>query len=131
MKINPYFAANEVAFGSAQSTVITRFGQPLCVGNSYLGDIEFEYRNATFRFCPESQELIEVTADSPILFLENLAVRYEVLLEFLRENDEGLFERIGFFVSPKYGIAFDPDHPSYVSAFPKSELAWWQDKPNK
>ena len=48
------------------------------------------------------------------------------LLIAIRDNDSAAFERAGFLVSPRYGIAFVPDEPGWLTALARHCLPQWE-----
>ena len=126
MKVIPYQSVNAIEFLATKSSVLSRLGQPAKQGLSRTGNIELNYKQITFRFSQKTLEFIEATANAPVIFLENVAVEFEVLQRFLEAHDPTSFSVVGFYVSPRFGIAFDPNQPSFVTAFPESELFSWR-----
>ena len=43
---------------------------------------------------------------TPVLHLDQVAVPFTALAGFIRSQDPEVFERAGFLVSPRYGLAF-------------------------
>jgi hypothetical protein len=125
MKVEPYAAIDGVHFGSDQATVTAALGRPDRISQGRDGGTELNYPQLTARFA--SDKLVEVTVDSKAITLGSVIVLFERLEPFLKENDESVFDCMGFIVSPKYGIAFDPEFPSWVTVFPKERLAVWQE----
>ena len=78
-----------------------------------------------FRF-QDCGRLEEVTAQAPVLHLGTAAVPFSLLEEFIRDHDALMFERAGFVVSPSFGLAFDPQCPSWVTALARHCIAEWK-----
>ena len=124
MRVEPYAAIGDVSFGSTQVMVTEVLGKPEQIARSRDGEIELSYPHLTARFA--NDKLVEVSADAKTISLGSVVVQFEKLRDFLQQNDDSVFDCIGFLVSPKYGIAFDPEFPSWVTAFPKERLLVWQ-----
>jgi len=126
MRVNPYISVNDILFGSSKSLILDVLGQPIRLGKSRIGDIEMTYDDIIFRLSPDTLELIEVSANAPVLLVENEIGKFEDLPVFLEKNDPDAFQTHGFYVSTRFGIAFDPYFPSWVTAFPSTALSFWQ-----
>jgi len=55
-----------------------------------------------------------------------VSVSFKMLGPYLRQHDKGVFERVGFVVSPVLGIALDPHFSSWVTTFARERLSSWQ-----
>lgn len=126
MKIAPLHGVGTLEFGSNQADCISTLGAPVRETTSRLGEKEFHYPHAIYRFS-QNNNLVEVTLDASLVELENKFIPFPLLANFLEQNDHESFETVGFIVSPKFGIAFDPQCPSWVTAFPKESITKWQD----
>jgi hypothetical protein len=62
----------------------------------------------------------------PVLSVGNVSVPFAALADFVHEQDDASFERAGFIVSPRYGIAFDPSCPSWVTALARHCIDTWR-----
>jgi hypothetical protein len=124
MRITPLTKVNDIAFGSSQEMLISIVGEPNQIRTNSLGLVELCFQSATYRF--GSCGLEEATLNAPVIEIENISVAFGILSSFLREHDPNCFEKLGFFVSPAYGVAYDPDCPFWVTAFPQSAVALWQ-----
>lgn len=120
----PLTAANNIEFGVSQHVVEKRLGQPLRRLTDRLGRVEIHYSSAIYRF--EGSSLEEISLDAPVVELGAVAVKFEDLAAFLQKNDPSCFERVGFLVSPRYGLAHDPAFASWVTAFPSSQAEVWR-----
>jgi hypothetical protein len=58
--------------------------------------------------------------------IDNLSVPFENLAELLRRQDVDSFERAGFLVSPRYGLAFDPHEPFWITALARHCIGEWE-----
>ena len=78
-----------------------------------------------YRF-QDSGRLEEITTRAAVLHLGAVAVPFGALDAFVRAHDGGMFERAGFLVSPRYGIAFVPGEPCWVTALARHCLGAWE-----
>jgi hypothetical protein len=53
-------------------------------------------------------------------------VPFASLEAFVCEHDPLSFRRAGFVVSPRFGLAFDPSEPAWVTALARHCLAEWR-----
>jgi hypothetical protein len=124
MKFKPYESIGVAKFGDSQSEVIAKLGKPDRETVNRLGQVEISYPSVTYRFRAE-QGLVEVSIDAPTVELENVSILFSSLMRFMRERDVETFEKVGFTVSPKLGIAIDPEYPSWVTIFAKNQILSW------
>lgn len=125
MTLQPYASAHGVPFSITREELRRQRGHPGREARNEVGLDEMDYGNVVFRF-QDSGRLEEVTAQSPVLHLGALAVPFATLAAFLREHDPQLFERAGFLVSPRYGLAYDPNDPHWVTALAAHCLDEWR-----
>lgn len=126
MKLQPFTAVDDVPFSSSWKEVVFSHGKPLMEGRNGGGLNELDYGDVVFRF-EDSGRLEEVSAQSPVLYLDNIAVPFSSLAHFVRTNDPSSFERDGFLISPQFGLAFEPDNPNWVTALAEHCLDEWRD----
>jgi len=124
MDIEPYTRVNGLAFGSSESTVVLALGTPTRSRKSRIGWMELIYDKLVARL--SEGQLVEMTADAPATNVAGELVHFADLARFLKQKDDAAFEQVGFVVSPKYGIAFDPAFPSWVTAFQRGNLPHWR-----
>lgn len=110
----------------SQNAVIDLFGIPEKEKKSRSGLIELHYANACYRFDGNTKLLIEITADCSVVEFEVASLPFKRLAHYLKQQDPDLFEKVGFVVSPKFGVALDPDFSSWVTVFSKQQLLRWQ-----
>jgi hypothetical protein len=125
MKLQPFTSVNGVPFSVSREEVLRVRGQPVREGRSDVGLNEFDYEDMVFRF-QDCGRLEEVTAQAPVLNLGTVAVPFGSLERFIQGTDPCAFERAGFVVSPMFGLAFDPQCPSWVTALAEHCIAEWQ-----
>lgn len=125
MKLQPYSQVDTVPFTATPDDVRQMFGRPSRAGRNNIELDEMDYGSVVFRF-QEGGRLEEVTKRAPIVHLGDVAVPFHVLEAFVREHDPNAFERAGFIVSPRFGLAFAPDCPSWVTALAEHCLPQWR-----
>ena len=121
----PYKSINEIPFDSRESEVIERFGLPDSTGVNSIGLKEYDYGESIYRFDSRGK-LVEVTVNLEELALDSQVVKFCELEGYLTKNDVGIFNKYGFLVSPKFGLAFDPDHKHWITFFREAELEDWR-----
>ncbi|WP_367065071.1 hypothetical protein [Oryzisolibacter sp. LB2S] len=125
MHLTPYAAVNGMPFTATRADVIRARGQPCSEERNEVGLTALDYGAVVFRF-QDCGRLEEVTARAEVLHLGAVAVPFRSLAAFVRHCDGKAFERAGFLVSPRYGIAFVPTQPCWVTALARHCLAQWQ-----
>jgi hypothetical protein len=125
MRIEPYESLGVAKFGESQSAVIAKLGKPDKETINRLKQIELSYPNAVYRF-KDHGGLVESSIHYSAVQLNCVSVLFPALVGYLRENDKDTFEKAGFTVSPKFGIAIDPEYPSWITIFAKGQLALWK-----
>jgi len=63
---------------------------------------------------------------APVVYFGHVDVPFAGLEEFVRGEDASMFERAGFLVSPKFGLAFDPHCPTWVTALAAHCIDTWR-----
>lgn len=124
MHLSPYQSVNGTAFTATRADVLHAHGQPRSEERNNVGLTALDYCAVVYRF-QDNGRLEEVTARAPVLHLGNVAVTFANLAAFVRANDAAAFERAGFLVSPRYGIAFVPGEPCWVTALARHCLPQW------
>ena len=125
MNFEAYQSFKSSPFNSNKDELIERFGNPSREKVNNLGWKELDYENFILRL-DESGNFVEATSNETVLEVNQKKIDFRDLQDFLKKNDEDTFESYGFVVSPKFGIAFDPHHESWVTFFRKSELVNWK-----
>jgi hypothetical protein len=125
MRLTPYVSVDATPFAASRRDLLTARGAPASTTRNSVGLHEMDYGSVVFRF-QDSGRLEEVTQQAPVLHLGSIAVPFVALERFVREQDPDAFERAGFVVSPKFGIAFDPDCPSWVTALAAHCVDAWR-----
>jgi hypothetical protein len=125
VKVSPFTQVGSITFGIDPGALVGLIGQPRSERVNHVGQMEFDYGSTVYRFDATST-LVEITADAPTLDLDGHLVPFSYLPSYLQEHDQSAFERLGFLVSPRFGIAADTHFPSWVTAFPEQSLDIWR-----
>lgn len=125
MKLHPFSSVDGVPFSASREEVLRIHGNPTREGRNDIGLNELDYEDVVFRF-QDCGRLEEVTAQALVLNLGTVTVPFGALERFVRDNDPCTFERAGFLVSPTFGLAFDPQCPSWVTALAAHCIDEWR-----
>lgn len=125
MKLDPFLSVDETLFTSSMEEVLCRHGTPLRTTRNEVGLNELDYGRVVFRF-QDGGRLEEITQPANVVDLGPVAVPFSALSAFVRAQDPGSFERAGFIVSPRFGLAFVPDQPPWVTALAQHCLVSWR-----
>lgn len=125
MNLVPFASVDGTSFNSTEHQIVATRGQPKKRLRNSVALNELDYGDVVFRF-QDSGRLEEITKLAPVIFIDSEAILFPTLAAFVRENDPSNFERGGFIVSPRFGLAFDPQCPSWVTALAKHCLATWR-----
>jgi hypothetical protein len=125
MNLDPFVSVDGIPFTISQEEVVKLRGQPVGAGRNGVGLNELDYASVVYRF-QDGGRLEEVTAQAPVVNFGNVAVPFETLPSFVQQQDPGVFERAGFVVSPRFGLAFDPKEPPWVTALAAHCLDAWR-----
>lgn len=125
MRLDPYVCVDGLPFSATRDDVIRVHGQPLREGRNEVELTELDYGDVVFRF-QDCGRLEEVTSQAKVLNLNAVSVPFPSLKAFVCEQDSAHFERAGFLVSPKFGLAFVPDSPSWVTALARHGVEQWE-----
>lgn len=125
MRLVPYIAVDGLPFAVTPTQLHARFGPPLAQQRTPVGLNEHDYGERVFRF-QDCGRLEEVTQRAPALQLGEVTVPFAALAAFVRAHDGEAFERAGFLVSPRYGLAFVPGSPDWVTALAAHCIDTWR-----
>jgi hypothetical protein len=125
MNLEPFVSVDGVPFSASADEVIRRRGAPQRRARNEVGLNELDYEDTVFRF-QDSGRLEEVTARTRVVHMGTLAVPYAALESFVRARDPSMFERAGFIVSPRFGLAFAPSGGHWVTALAAHCLEQWR-----
>jgi hypothetical protein len=124
MRLTPFVRVDDIAFSITPAMLLRRMGPPQRRAVNEVGLEAFDYGRVVFRF-QAGGRLEEVTQRVPVLHLGALAVPFRALGAFVRAQDEDAFERAGFVVSPRLGLAFVPAEPDWVTALALHCMPAW------
>lgn len=125
MHLVPYTRVDDTPFSTTPAQLLARLGPPRRRARNDVQLDELDYGDVVYRF-QDSGRLEEVTRRTPVLHLEQLAVPFAALEGFVRSQDPEAFERAGFLVSPRYGLAFVPRDPDWVTALAVHCIPTWR-----
>jgi hypothetical protein len=125
MKLEPYQRVDDLPFTATMDEVRRRHGVPQRETRNDVELNELDYGDVVFRF-QDNGRLEEVTGRVKVLQLPGVAVPYASLAGFVREQDAEAFRVGGLYVSPRFGLAFDPADSNWVTALAAHCLPQWR-----
>ena len=129
MRLEPYVRVDGFGFDATLAQVQARLGAPRARRCNSVGLDELDYGEVVFRF-QASGRLEEVTRRAPVLYLLDhdmvIDLPFVALAPHVRKRDPEAFERAGFLVSPRYGLAFVPAEPDWVTALAAHCIGNWR-----
>lgn len=125
MKLQPFEQVDDTPFSATSADILRARGKPWRAARNGVGLDEMDYGDVVFRF-QDSGRLEEVTLQAEVVALGNVMVPFAALAAFIRGQDPEAFERAGFLVSPRYGLAFDPGEPFWVTALARHCIPQWK-----
>jgi hypothetical protein len=125
MTLEPYESVDGVAFTATMDQVRRLHGVPRRESCNDVELNELDYGEVVYRF-QHNGRLEEVTRRARVIYLPETAVPYASLAAFVRQHDEQAFRAGGFYVSPRFGLAFDPADSNWVTALARHCLPQWQ-----
>ena len=125
MNLVPFVCVDGTPFSVSQDEVLLMRGAPLRTGRNGVGLNELDYGTVVYRF-QDNGRLEEITLQAPLVIIGRVTVPFDALASFVRSEDAGAFERAGFIVAPKFGLAFDPKEPFWVTALAAHCLDAWR-----
>ncbi|MBS0340016.1 MAG: hypothetical protein JSS56_05785 [Proteobacteria bacterium] len=125
MTLEPFERVDDTPFTLSPAALLRERGKPLRAGRNGIGLNEMDYCDVVYRF-QDSGRLEEITRQARILNLGNVIIPFARLAAFVGAHDPMAFERSGFLVSPKFGLAFDPSQPCWVTALARHCLPQWR-----
>lgn len=130
MRLQPFLRANNTAFTDRAADIERHCGPPLRRTLNAVGLRELDYGLVVYRFQDATGRLEEVTARAPVLYLllpgATVDLPFAALARFVQAHDAGAFERAGFLISPRYGLACVPAEPDWVTALAAHCIATWR-----
>ena len=125
MRLEPFKRVDGRAFSVTRANLVASLGPPQRESQNGVALYELDYGTVVYRF-QLSGRLEEVTAEAPVLHVDNVSVPFTSLETFVRSHDSAAFQRARFVVSPRFGLAFDPGEPSWVTALARHCLPQWE-----
>ena len=126
MNLDPFVSVDGTPFSSSREEIVMLRGEPTRTSRNAVGLNELDYDSVVFRF-QDCGRLEEITTPSPVVNIGHRTVPFAALASFVRATDSTAFEKAGFLVSPKFGIAFDPDEPFWVTALAAHCIDTWRE----
>lgn len=126
MHLDPFVAVDGLPFTTTPQQLRERLGAPQSETRSTIELNELDYGDVVYRF-QDSGRLEEVTRQARVVHLGPVAVPFAALEAFVTANDPDHFERAGFIVSPRYGLAFMPTPSCWVTALAAHCIGTWRD----
>ena len=125
MHLEPYRSVDGLPFTVTPDEVRARCGPPEREGVNAVALHELDYGHVVFRF-QEGGRLEEVTKPGAVLHLGAVAVPFAALEGFIAVQDPQAFVRGGYVVSPRFGLAFVPAEPPWVTALAPHCIDTWR-----
>ena len=125
MRLEPYLQVDDTPFTARNEDLLRSRGRPWRAERNDVGLNEMDYGDVVYRF-QDCGRLEEVTLQAEVVSLGNVAVPFAALAGFVRAQDPEAFERAGFLVSPRFGLAFDPREPFWVTALARHCIPEWK-----
>ena len=130
MKLVPYRSVDGLPMTAGIDAVLRRYGAPQRRQCNAVALEELDYGHTVLRFQCSTGRLEEVTGRAPVLYLPLAGAVADLpfagLAGFVRAHDAGAFERAGFLVSPRFGLAFVPAQPDWVTALAAHCIGTWR-----
>jgi hypothetical protein len=126
MNLDPFVRVDGTPFSTSREEIVKLRGEPTSTCRNDIGLNELDYESVVYRF-QDCGRLEEITLKAPVVSIGNLSVPFAALASFIRTTDSTAFEKAGFLVSPKFGIAFDPDEPFWVTALAAHCIDSWRE----
>lgn len=125
LRLTPFIAFDDTPFSTTAEALLARLGPPDRHTRNAVALQEFDYGHSVFRF-QDGGRLEEITKRAPVLQIGPVAIPFAALAGFLHGQDGAVFERAGFTVSPRYGIAFVPTEPDWITALAPHCIGSWR-----
>jgi len=125
MHLDPFLRVDDVDFSATHDDIVRLRGLPASVQRNDVGLTALDYGSVVYRF-QDNGRLEEITLEAAVVQIGNVAVPFGALAAFVRASDTQAFERAGFLVSPRFGLAFDPTEPCWVTALAAHCLDEWR-----
>ncbi|MDE2593904.1 MAG: hypothetical protein KGL57_06670 [Burkholderiales bacterium] len=124
MRLDPYISVDGQAFSATREDIVGARGLPASEERNEVGLTALDYGDVVFRF-QDCGRLEEVTVRAPVVHFGTVSVPFSCLKAFIREHDPDAFERASFLISPRFGLAFVPGEPDWVTALAQHCIEQW------
>lgn len=125
MRLTPFERVDEIDFDTTPVGLLAVLGPPRERRRNLAALDEWDYVHTVLRF-QDSGRLEEVTRRAPVLHIGAVAVPFGSLEGFVLGQDPDAFRRAGFLVSPRFGLAFVPGEPAWISALARHCIDTWR-----
>lgn len=125
MKIESFKQLDNITFDIQESEIEAQLNLN-CEIRKVSRLTEYDFGKYIFRFRSDGC-LSEVTTDAAVINFGFTIIKFNELKDFLEENDENSYEKVGFIISPKFGLAFDPEFFPWVTFLTHDGLVSWGD----
>jgi hypothetical protein len=125
MNLDPFVRVDDTPFSASREEVVKMRGKPTRTCRNGVGLNELDYESVVYRF-QDCGRLEEITMQAPVVNIGNLSVPFAALASFVRTTDPSAFEKAGFLITPKFGFAFDPEEPCWITALAAHCLDSWR-----
>ncbi len=129
MRLQPYIQVDDTPFTATLASIRAQRGPAWRTQRNGVALNELDYGDVVYRF-QDSGRLEEVTRRAAVLYVLEGGGVTDVPLAglpaFVRARDAQVFERGGFVVSPRYGLAFVPAEPGWVTALARHCIDTWR-----
>lgn len=129
MHLDPFVSVDGLPFTTTPQQLRALRGAPQDETHNAVELNELDYGDVVYRF-QDSGRLEEVTQRADVVHLGPIAVPFFALPAFIADHDPDHFERAGFIVSPKYGLAFVPNPSRWVTALAGHCIGTWRGIPD-
>lgn len=126
MHLDPFVAVDGLPFTTTPQQLRALRGAPQEETRNAVELNELDYGDVVYRF-QDSGRLEEVTRQARVVHLGPIAVPFPALEAFVTAHDPDHFERAGFIVSPRYGLAFVPNPSRWVTALAGHCVGTWRE----
>ncbi|MGR4871948.1 hypothetical protein ACIPRI_24130 [Variovorax sp. LARHSF232] len=125
MNIDPFVSVDDMPFSASMDHVLQARGTPAATCRNGVGLNELDYGDAIYRF-QDCGRLEEMTMRAPMVHIGGIEMAFGELAAFVRDRDPSAFEKADFVISPRFGLAFAPDCPPWVTALARHCLEAWR-----
>lgn len=129
VRLSPFIGVNDILFSFSMDDMAQRLGAPRRRGRNAVALDELDHGNLVLRF-QDNDRLEEITTEAPVLTLGSVSIPFAALKAFIQAQDSETFERAGFTVSPRFGLAFVPNEPLWITALARHCLPEWTALPS-